>query len=29
MAYAFSRLCNKAKPIGVPNQTYDAHHFTL
>jgi hypothetical protein len=29
MAYALSRLPNPAKLIGVPNQTIDAHLFTL
>ncbi len=29
MAYALSRLPNPAELIGVPNQTIDAHLFTL
>jgi len=29
MAYALSRLPNPAEPIGVPDQTIDAHLFTL
>jgi len=29
MVDAISRLPNQIEPIGVPNQTYDAHLFTL
>jgi hypothetical protein len=29
MAYALSRLPNQTEPIGVLDQTYDAHLFTL
>ncbi len=29
MADALRRLPNQAKPIGVPNQTIDAHMLTL
>jgi hypothetical protein len=29
MANALNRLPNQAKPIGVPNQTIDAHMLTL
>jgi hypothetical protein len=29
MANALSRLPNQAKLVGVPNQTIDAHMFTL
>jgi len=29
MANTLSRLPNHIKPIKVPNQTYDAHMFTL
>jgi hypothetical protein len=29
MTNALSRLFNQTKPIGVPNQTIDAHLFTL
>jgi hypothetical protein len=29
MADALSTLPNHTKPIGVPDQTYDAHLFTL
>jgi hypothetical protein len=29
MAYALNRLPNHVEPIGVPDQTCDAHMFTL
>jgi hypothetical protein len=29
MAYALSRLPNQIEPIVIPNQTCDAHMFTL
>jgi hypothetical protein len=29
MAYALSRLPNHTKLVGVSDQTYDAHLFTL
>jgi hypothetical protein len=29
MANALNRLPNHTKHVGVPNQTYDAHMFTL
>jgi len=29
MANALNRLLNQIKPIGIPNQTYDVHMFTL
>jgi hypothetical protein len=29
MVEALSRLPNQTKHVGVPNQTYDAHLFTL
>jgi hypothetical protein len=29
MAIVLSRLTNQTKPFGVPNQTCDAHLFTL
>jgi hypothetical protein len=29
MADALNRLPNHIEPIGIPNQTYDVHMFTL